>query len=147
VRGYYRAEDYNARTFTSDGFYRTGDLIRMTDDGNIVVEGRIKDVVNRGGEKVSAAEVEEHLRAHPKVRDAAVVAMPDPALGEKCCAFVVAPTEPVPTLAELREFLAGRGLAEFKLPDRLVLTDDLPHTAVGKVHKAALLRGLAVGDT
>jgi 2,3-dihydroxybenzoate-AMP ligase len=147
VRGYYRAEDYNARTFTSDGFYRTGDVVRMTAEGNLVVEGRIKDVVNRGGEKVSAAEVEEHLRAHPRVRDAAVVAMPDPVLGEKSCAFVVARSGPVPTLGELREFLSGRGLAEFKVPDRLVLTDDLPHTAVGKVHKAALLRGLALGDT
>ena len=147
LRGYYRADDYNARTFTSDGFYRTGDLVRLREDGNIVVEGRIKDVINRGGEKVSAAEVEEHLRAYPTVRDAAVVAMPDPVLGEKSCAFIVATAGAAPTLGELREFLSGRGLADFKLPDRLVLTDDLPHTAVGKVHKAALLRGLARGAT
>jgi 2,3-dihydroxybenzoate-AMP ligase len=137
LRGYYRADAYNARTFTPDGFYRTGDLVRMTGDGNLVVEGRIKDVVNRGGEKVPAAEVEEHLRAHPKVADAAVVAVPDPTLGEKSCAFVIASHQP-PTLGELREFLTGRGLADFKLPDRLVLTDRFPHTAVGKVHKAAL---------
>jgi 2,3-dihydroxybenzoate-AMP ligase len=136
LRGYYRAAEYNARVFTPDGFYRTGDLVRLTPDG-MVVEGRIRDVVNRGGEKVPAEEVEEHLRAHPRVADAAVVAVPDPALGEKTCAFVV-PSGPAPTLRDLREFLAGRGLAEYKLPDRLVVTDGFPRTPVGKVHKAAL---------
>lgn len=137
LRGYYRAQEYNARVFTPDGFYRTGDLVRLTPAGDMVVEGRIRDVVNRGGEKVPTEEVEEHLRAHPQVKDAAVLAVPDPSLGEKTCAFVIASGDP-PALRELREFLVGRGLAEYKLPDRLVVTESFPFTPVGKVHKAAL---------
>ncbi|GAA1766945.1 (2,3-dihydroxybenzoyl)adenylate synthase [Luedemannella helvata] len=137
LRGYYRAEEHNRTAFTSDGFYRTGDLVRLLPDGAMVVEGRIKDVVNRGGEKVSAVEVEEHLRAHPKVADVAVVAVPDPGLGERSCAFVVA-TDGEPALSELRGFLTERGLAGYKLPDALILVEDFPYTPVGKVDKAAL---------
>jgi 2,3-dihydroxybenzoate-AMP ligase len=110
-----------------------------------VVAGRIRDVVNRGGEKVPTEEVEEHLRAHPEVKDAAVLAVPDPTLGERTCAFVVASGGAAPGLRELREFLAGRGLAEYKLPDRLVVTDAFPYTPVGKVHKAALRARLDEG--
>lgn len=144
LRGYYRADEYNARTFTPDGYLRTGDLVRWTDgntDGNLVVTGRIKDVVNRGGEKVPAGEVEEHLLEHPSVKDVAVVAVPDRALGEKTCA-VVLPAGTAPTLGQLREFLTGRGLAAYKLPDRLEVRDSLPFTPVGKVDKTALRRSL-----
>ncbi len=146
LRGYYRADDYNARVFTPDGFLRTGDLVRLTPRGDLEVEGRIRDVVNRGGEKVPTEEVEEQLRAHPAVRDAALVAVPDRALGEKSCAFLV-PTDPArpPALRELRAFLTARGLADYKLPDRLVLTDAFPYTPVGKVHKAALRDTLGTG--
>jgi 2,3-dihydroxybenzoate-AMP ligase len=142
IRGYYRADEYNARVFTPDGFYCTGDLARLS-DGHLVIEGRLRDVVNRGGEKVPSAEVEEHLRAHPAVKDAAVVAVPDRALGEKTCAVVVPAGEQPPTLAGLRDFLAGRGLAGYKLPDRLELTGAFPLTPVGKVDKAALRRTVA----
>lgn len=137
LRGYYRAPDYNATTFTPDGFLRTGDLVRFTADGHLVVEGRIKDVVNRGGEKVSPGEVEAHLSAHPSVAEAAVIAIPDPSLGEKTCAVVV-PTGQAPTLAGLRDFLAARGLAGYKLPDQLRVVTELPRTSLGKVNKAAL---------
>ena len=85
-RGYYKAEAYNSTAFTEDGFFRTGDLVRIDPEGRLIVVGRLKDVINRGGEKVSAAEVEAHLRAHPGVGDAALVAMPDARLGEKACA-------------------------------------------------------------
>jgi 2,3-dihydroxybenzoate-AMP ligase len=143
LRGYYRAEEYNAHTFTPDGFLRTGDLARITKEGNLVVEGRIKDVVNRGGEKVGAAELEEQIEAHPRVRSAAVVAAPDAALGEKICAFLVT-HEPV-GLGELRAFLTGRGLAAFKLPDRVEHLPELPRTEIGKVDKKELRRRLAEG--
>jgi 2,3-dihydroxybenzoate-AMP ligase len=145
IRGYYRAADYNARVFTADGFLRTGDLVRHTPEGDMVVEGRISDVVNRGGEKVPAGEVEDHLRAHPQVKDAAIVGVPDPTLGERSAAFVVAAGDE-PTLGELRAFLTDRGLAEFKLPDRLHLVDAFPLTAVGKVDKRALRAGVAAAN-
>jgi 2,3-dihydroxybenzoate-AMP ligase len=137
VRGYFRAPEYNATAFTAAGFLRTGDLARMTPEGNMVVEGRLRDVVNRGGEKVPTAEVEEHVRAHPSVKDVAITALPDAALGERSCAFVI-PGEKPPSLRELRDFLAGRGLAAFKLPDQLELIGSFPCTPVGKVDKAAL---------
>jgi 2,3-dihydroxybenzoate-AMP ligase len=141
LRGYYRAEEHNARAFSPDGFFRTGDLVRFTPEGNMVIEGRVKDVINRGGEKVSAAEIEDHLLAHPAVHDVAVIAVPDDALGERTCACVIAARagEP-PTLADLRVFLQDRGVAGYKLPDRLVHLDTFPHTRVGKVNKAELRR-------
>jgi len=137
VRGYYRAQGYNATAFTPSGFLRTGDLVRVTPEGNMVVAGRLRDVVNRGGEKVPTAEVEDHIRAHPGVKDVAVTAVPDPVLGECSCAFVIPAGDP-PSLRDLRDFLTGRGLAAFKLPDQMELVGSFPNTPVGKVDKAAL---------
>lgn len=137
LRGYYRAPELNATAFTRDGYLRTGDLVRMTPEGRLVAVGRIKDVVNRGGEKVPVEEVEDHLRAHPRVRGVAVVAMPDRLMGEKTCAFVV-PNGDAPGVRELRRFLEERGLADYKLPDRVEPIDALPLTSVGKVDKVAL---------
>ncbi|MFF2505879.1 (2,3-dihydroxybenzoyl)adenylate synthase [Streptomyces sp. NPDC058067] len=142
VRSYYRAPEYDATAFTRDGFYRTGDLVRITPTGHVIVEGRIKDVINRGGEKVPATEVETHLAEHPRVAQAAVVGMPDPLLGERTCAFVVPRTEP-PTLRELTGFLRERGLAAHKLPDRLEIVATLPRTGAGKVDKRELADDIA----
>jgi len=137
LRGYYRAEEHNARAFTSDGFYLTGDLVRELPSGHLVVDGRVKDVINRGGEKVSAEEVENHLLAHPLVHDAALVGVPDELLGERTCAFVLARGE-APTLAGIAAFLRERGVADYKLPDRLEVLPEFPYTAVGKVSKKEL---------
>jgi 2,3-dihydroxybenzoate-AMP ligase len=142
IRGYYRAPEHNARAFTPDGFFRTGDRAYVTPSGNVVMAGRSNDVINRGGEKVSAEEVEAHLLAHPRVLDAAVVAMPDELMGERTCAFVV-PRDGPPRLGELAAFLRERGLAAYKLPDRLECVPALPSTSVGKVSKAALRETLA----
>lgn len=144
LRGYYRAPEHNARAFTEDGFYRSGDLVRLTADGQLVVEGRIKDVVIRGGDKVSATEVEGHLGAHPDVQQAAVVAMPDPVWGEKVCAYIVpAPGRPAPPMAALRRLLRARGLADYKLPDRVEVVDAFPLTGLNKVDKKALAADIA----
>ncbi|MBW8486128.1 (2,3-dihydroxybenzoyl)adenylate synthase [Actinomadura parmotrematis] len=146
IRGYYRAPEHNAAAFTADGFYRTGDVVRRTAGGNLVVEGRAKDQINRGGEKIAAEEVENHLLAHPAVHDAAVVAVPDPMLGERTCAFVIlrpAAREDPPKAAHLRAFLRGRGIADYKIPDRVVLADAFPHTGVGKVSKRDLRAAVA----
>lgn len=137
IRGYYKAEEHNARAFTADGFYRTGDMARMTPEGYLVVEGRAKDQINRGGDKVAAEEVENHLLAHPGVHDAAVVSMPDAYLGERSCAFIV-PYSPAPTPAELKAFLRERGLAAYKIPDRVEFMESFPRTGVGKISKKAL---------
>nr|QEO73916.1 AMP-dependent synthetase and ligase [uncultured bacterium] len=142
LRGYYRAAEYNARAFTPDGFYRTGDLVRVTGTGHLVVEGRAKDVINRGGEKISAEEVENHLLAHESVRDAAVVGMPDDVLGERTCAYVL-PRGAAPSLPELVAFLRSRGVADYKLPDRLEIVDAFPGTGVGKVSKKQLATDIA----
>jgi 2,3-dihydroxybenzoate-AMP ligase len=137
VSAYYRAPEFDATAFTADGYYRTGDLVRITPTGHLVVEGRIKDVVNRGGEKVPAAEVEEHLVTHPLVAQAALVGMPDGLLGERTCAYVVPRGQP-PALSELTTFLRDLGLAAYKLPDRLEIVDALPRTGAGKVDKRLL---------
>ncbi|MGG4212941.1 (2,3-dihydroxybenzoyl)adenylate synthase [Paenibacillus sp. FSL L8-0638] len=137
IRGYYKADQHNARAFTRDGFYRTGDLVRLSPDGNVIVEGRAKDQINRGGEKVAAEEIENHLLAHPGVHDAAIVAMPDEYLGERSCAFII-PYEMVPTVTELKKFLRERGLAAYKIPDRIEFITEFPQTSVGKVSKKAL---------
>ncbi|GIJ79603.1 2,3-dihydroxybenzoate-AMP ligase [Micromonospora phaseoli] len=139
LRGYYAVPEHNRTVFTADGFLRTGDLVRRDAAGRLVVVGRIKDVVNRGGEKISVDEVEAHLVAHPAVRTAAVVPVPDPRLGEKTCAVIVARDAP-PSLAEVHDFLRARGLADFKLPDRLHVTPQLPYTPVGKIDRRALAR-------
>jgi 2,3-dihydroxybenzoate-AMP ligase len=138
IRGYYRAPERNREAFTTDGFYRTGDLVRMTPPGNLIVAGRIKDLINRGGEKISAEEIEAHLVAHPAVRSAAVVAMPDAALGERVCAYVTLRPNSTLALAQLREFLLVRGVARFKWPERLEIVAEMPVTNVGKIRKATL---------
>ncbi|HEV8307023.1 MAG TPA: AMP-binding protein [Methylomirabilota bacterium] len=138
LRGYYRAAEHNQAAFTPDGFYRTGDLVRRHPSGNLVVEGRKKDLINRGGEKVSAEEVENLILAHPAVLNAAVVAMPDALLGERACAYVVLRPGARLTLAELTGFLETRRIARFKLPERLEVVERFPATAVGKIAKKAL---------
>ncbi|MFM4748272.1 (2,3-dihydroxybenzoyl)adenylate synthase [Aeromonas veronii] len=109
--------------------------------GHLIVVGRNKDQINRGGEKIDALEIEELLLTHPEVRQAALVAMPDPMLGERSCAFLMC-REPL-NLPRLRRFLREQGVADYKLPDRLVLVEQLPHTPVGKIDKQRLREQLA----
>lgn len=137
IRGYYKAEQHNAKAFTLNGFYRTGDLVSLDEAGNIVVEGRIKDQINRGGEKIAAEEMEDHIASHPNVFDVAVVSMPDKFLGERSCAFVI-PNEGMITKVEMKDFLIKRGIADFKIPDRVEIVDTFPQTSFGKVSKKAL---------
>jgi 2,3-dihydroxybenzoate-AMP ligase len=143
--GYFDAAEHNAVAFTTDGFYRTGDLATaVTVDGTryLSIDGRIKDVINRGGEKINAEEVELLLLRHPAVRQAAVVAMPDPRLGERGCAFLVAREGPV-SLDEIREHLAALGVAKFKWPERVEWLGELPRSNIGKVDKKVLRERIA----
>ncbi|MFJ7212927.1 (2,3-dihydroxybenzoyl)adenylate synthase [Amycolatopsis sp. NPDC098790] len=143
IRGYYRAEEDNRTAFTADGFYRTGDLVRQHPSGHLEVVGRAKEQINRGGEKVAAEEVENHLMAHPGVLDAAVVAVPDAYLGERTCAYVVPAAGAAPTGAELRRFVRDRGIAAFKVPDLVEVVGEFPVTGVGKTSKRELRVALA----
>ncbi|WP_433192812.1 (2,3-dihydroxybenzoyl)adenylate synthase [Nocardia sp. CA-107356] len=143
LRGYYRAPQHNALAFTEDGFYRTGDLASRTADGDLVIEGRIKDLIIRGGDKINAGEVEQHLLAHPAVAATAVIGMPDEFLGERIHAFVV-PSGTPPELAELKQAMDARGVASYKLPDELTIVAELPLTPLGKVDKKALRAHRAV---
>jgi len=139
IRGYYHSPEYNHKAFTADGFYRTGDVVRMVRGRYLAVEGRIKDTINRGGEKISAEEVENHILAHPKVENCAYVAMPDPVLGEKGCAFILTKENQSLTLDELCRFLKEeRHITIFKLPERLELVTEFPMTQVGKINKKEL---------
>src|SRR5207244_5490213 len=119
IRGYYRAAEHNAAAFTADGFYRTGDMVRLHPSGNLVVEGRKKDLINRGGEKISAEEVENLILSHPSVENIACIPMPDPLMGEKMCACVILKKGRALTLKELVTFLMDKEIAKFKLPERL----------------------------
>jgi 2,3-dihydroxybenzoate-AMP ligase len=142
IRGYFRAPERNCEAFTADGFYRTGDLVRFDPSGNLVVEGRIKDLINRGGEKINAEEIEAHLIAHRVVSAVAVVAMPDAILGEKACAYLTVRNGENLPISAMREFLAARGVAQFKWPERIEILDELPLTNVGKVRKSELRRDI-----
>lgn len=145
VLGYWRDPDRTAATIDAGGWHHTGDLGRLDADGYLRVTGRLKDIIIRGGTNISAAEVEGYLIAHPDVAQVAVVAYPDDRLGEKACAVVVPTAGTEPTLAQLTEFLRERRISPQKLPERLVLVDELPMTATGKIQKF-LVRQLARGD-
>jgi len=142
IRGYYRAPDKNAEAFTPDGFYRMGDLVRKK-GRYIFTEGRKKDLINRGGEKISCEEVENLIFAHPKVKAVTLVAMPDPVFGEKACAFVIVKDGQSLAFAELIAFLRQQNIASFKLPERLELVSEFPVSPVGKILKRQLREAIA----
>ncbi|WP_405190512.1 AMP-binding protein [Streptomyces anulatus] len=146
LRGYYRAAEHNAGSFTPDGFYRSGDLVRRLPSGHLIVVGRSKDQINRGGEKIPATEVEGHLLAHPGIRSVALVAAPDPDFGERAVAFVVPAGERSPDRRELAAFLADRGLAAYKAPAEVRTIDAMPLTPVGKIDKKVLAASLRDGS-
>ncbi|HUK61508.1 MAG TPA: AMP-binding protein [Stellaceae bacterium] len=139
LRGYYGAPEHNQRAFTSDGFYRSGDLMRQHSSGNYMVEGRKKDLINRGGEKISAEEIENLILQHPAIENVACVAMPDAALGERMCACVILGRGKSLALGELVEFLGTKEIAKFKLPERLETLSEFPLSTFGKVSKKALV--------
>ncbi len=137
IRAYHNAPEANAQAFTPDGYYRTGDIVRQLPSGHLVVLGRAGDQINRGGEKMSPDEIEEHLLAHPQVFDAVVVSVPDKYMGERACAYVVARGER-PKAGALKAWIRQRGAAAFKVPDQIVFIDAMPTTGVGKISRREL---------
>jgi 2,3-dihydroxybenzoate-AMP ligase len=138
LRGYYGVPDYNARQFTRDGFYCSGDLMRRHPSGNYVVEGRKKDLINRGGEKISAEEIENLILSHPAVENVACVPVADGDLGERMCACVILRRGQALDLQGLVGFLMTKEIAKFKLPERLLVCREFPVSTFGKVSKKAL---------
>jgi acyl-coenzyme A synthetase/AMP-(fatty) acid ligase len=142
--GYLDRPDLTAEVFTADGWYKTGDLGIVDADGFLHVTGRVKDVINRGGEKIPVVEIENLLFTHPSVKDVAIVAMPDPRLGERACAFVVPADGARPlTFRELQEFLAAAGVSKYYWPERLEQIEALPRNPVGKIQKNLLRERVA----
>jgi 2,3-dihydroxybenzoate-AMP ligase len=139
LRGYFGVPEYNARVFTPDGFYRSGDLMRQHPSGNYIVDGRKKDLINRGGEKISAEEIENLILSHPSVKNVACIPVPDLDLGERMCACVLLRDGANLSFDELKTFLLGREIAKYKLPERLEVLADFPLSTFGKVSKKKLV--------
>ncbi|SCG76976.1 3-phosphoshikimate 1-carboxyvinyltransferase [Micromonospora coxensis] len=134
--GYLDHPDWTAAAMTSDGWYRSGDLAVIDESGFVRITGRVKDVINRGGEKIPVAEIEQLLHAHPSIADVAIVAMPDERLGERACAYVVRTGDI--DFAEVQHFLDEQKVAKQYWPERLEIIDELPRNPVGKVQKFLL---------
>lgn len=144
--GYYRQPEYLRERFHPDGWFMSGDIVLRNPDDTFTYVARKDDMINRGGQKVDPREVEELLYQHPRVAHVAVVAMPDPRLGQKACAFVVPASGATPTLEDLQAFLADKGLARYKWPERVELVEALPMTPTGKIMRYALRDRLSRGD-
>lgn len=142
IHGYYRAPEKQADAFTPDGFYRMGDIVRKQ-GRHVFTEGRRKDLINRGGEKISCEEVENLIFRNPKVKAATLVAMPDPVFGEKACAFVILKEGETLGFEELVAFLRAQQIASFKLPERLEVVKEFPLSPVGKILKRQLREAIA----
>jgi non-ribosomal peptide synthetase component E (peptide arylation enzyme) len=147
TRGYFRMPEVNRASFTADGFFRTGDIMVARPIGGhacYAFEGRIKDNIDRGGEKFGAEEVENLIGRHPSVADVKVVAMPDRVYGEKACAYLIMrPGHALLTVPDIGAYLTSLGLAKYKLPERVEAIDAFPLTRVGKVDKGALREDVA----
>lgn len=143
--GYFSDPLRTRETFSSEGWLFSGDLATMDEEGYIRLVGRKKEIINRGALKISVRQMEEYLLDHPKVRHIAMVGVPDPTLGEKSCAFVVARDKATLELAEISRFLDERGVAKYKFPEYLVLLEELPTTPSGKIQKYLLREGFVKG--
>jgi 3-phosphoshikimate 1-carboxyvinyltransferase len=136
--GYADHPKWTADAFTSDGWFRTGDLATLDESGYLRITGRVRDVINRGGEKVPVAEVEQLLSDHPAIVDVAIVAMPDERLGERACAFVVLRAGAWFDFDRMRHYLDACQVAKHYWPERLEVIEALPRTPSGKVQKYVL---------
>jgi non-ribosomal peptide synthetase component E (peptide arylation enzyme) len=138
MSGYIKNPDANASSFTEDGWYRTGDLASWDEEGNIVIVGRKKDLINRGGIKINPSDIEAIIMQHDDVTGAALVGMPDDVLGERICAFVTLGPGASIDLDKLCSYLERRGVAKMRWPERVMVIDEMPTTPTRKVIKRAL---------
>jgi 2,3-dihydroxybenzoate-AMP ligase len=141
--GYYNNPEENGKVFTRDGFFRTGDLARINEKGYITLTGRIKEMINRGGESISATEIERLITRHPGVAAVAVIPMPDPLMGERVCAYIQPKAGARLTFEEVISFLKGQKASVLQLPERIEFIDAMPYTGVQKMDKRALQEDIA----
>jgi 2,3-dihydroxybenzoate-AMP ligase/mycobactin salicyl-AMP ligase len=136
--GYYNNPEENAEAFTEDGFFRTGDMARIDESGRITLTGRIKDMINRGGESISAASIEGLIAAHSGVKTVAVIAMPDPLMGERVCAYIQPNAGVQLSFEEIISFLKEKKASVLQFPERIEFIQDMPLTAAEKIDKKVL---------
>jgi non-ribosomal peptide synthetase component E (peptide arylation enzyme) len=141
--GYYNNPEENKKVFTKEGFFRTGDLARINEKGYITLTGRIKEMINRGGESISATEIERLITRHPGVAAVAVIPMPDPLMGERVCAYVQPKAGARLTFEEIISFLKGQKASVLQLPERIEFIDAMPYTGVQKTDKRSLQEDIA----
>jgi 2,3-dihydroxybenzoate-AMP ligase len=140
--GYYKAPEENKKVFDKEGFFRTGDLAKIDEKGNIVLVGRIKEMINRGGESISATEIERLIIHHPRVEVVAVIPMPDPVMGERVCAYIQPKPGGAPEFNDIISFLKSQGASVLHLPERIEFVDTMPLTGTGKVDKRNLMEDI-----
>ena len=141
--GYYRNPEENAKAFDEDGFFRTGDLAKIDRRGYITLTGRLKEMINRGGESISATVIEELISRHPDVAAVGVIPMPDPLMGERVCAYVEPRAGAAPTFEGIVAFLREQKASVQELPERIEFIDSMPYTGVNKLNKHALREDIA----
>jgi non-ribosomal peptide synthetase component E (peptide arylation enzyme) len=141
--GYYRNDEENAKVFDSDGFFKTGDVAKISARGYVTITGRIKEMINRGGESISATQIEDLIDRHPQVATVAVIAMPDPVMGERVCAYVQAKAGSRPTFEEIIAFLRAEKASVLALPERIEFVEEMPYTGAQKIDKNALRADIA----
>ena len=140
--GYFKSAEENRKTFTEDGFFRTGDLAGMDGTGRITITGRLKETILRGGETIPAGGIERLVSSHPAVTDVAVIGMPDQALGERICAYVQLRPGASLTFEELIAYLKRIGASVLQLPERVEFVDWISTTSIGKADKKLLKEDL-----
>jgi 2,3-dihydroxybenzoate-AMP ligase/mycobactin salicyl-AMP ligase len=140
--GYYKNPEENGKAFNEDGFFKTGDLATIDEEGYITLCGRIKEMINRGGESISATDIEKLVILHPNVAMVAVVPMPDKLLGERICAYIETEGDAPLTFEDIIEFLKSKNASVLQLPERIIFVENMPMTKVGKLDKTALRKDI-----
>jgi non-ribosomal peptide synthetase component E (peptide arylation enzyme) len=140
--GYYKMPQENEKVFDANGYFRTGDLAMINAQGDFVLAGRIKEMINRGGESISAVEMENLMIGHPDIMAVAVVPMPDPEMGEKACAYVQLKPGLEMGFEAMISYLKDRGASVLQLPERVEFIDAMPYTKAEKIDKRALVEDI-----
>jgi non-ribosomal peptide synthetase component E (peptide arylation enzyme) len=142
--GYYKMPQENEKVFDQNGYFRTGDMAMINAEGDYVLTGRLKEMINRGGESISSTDIENLMLTHPGIITTAVVPMPDPELGERVCAYVQCAPGAELDFEKIISFLKDQGASSLQLPERIEFVDELPYTKAEKIDKQALIKHIKI---